>query len=100
MALNEFLTPYQYAITVVNSQRKLKGRTKELINYIFNQSKNIGLNIFPFVSFSDKNELAFDKYDKIGVLYTILIEEDELEKGFVSLRNRDTDIIVCCFFKF
>lgn len=33
-------------------------------------------------------------YDKIGVLYTILVEEDELEKGFLSFRNRDTNIIV------
>ena len=61
MSLNEYLTPYQYAITVVSANRKLESRSKELINYVFNKSKSIDLNIYPFVSFNDKNNLLFEK---------------------------------------
>lgn len=61
MSLNEYLTPYQYAITVINPDRKLGTNSKELIGYIFDQAKNIDLNIYPFVSFNDKDNLLFDK---------------------------------------
>lgn len=62
MSLNEYLTPYQYAITVVGANRKLESRSKELINYVFDKcSKSVDLNIYPFVSFNDKNNFQFEK---------------------------------------
>lgn len=61
MSLNEYLTPYQYAVTVVSAGRKLESRSKELINYVFERSKRMDLNIYPFVSFNDRNDLRFEK---------------------------------------
>lgn len=61
MSLNEYLTPYQYAVTVVSTGRKLESRSKELINYVFERSKRMDLNIYPFVSFNDRNDLRFEK---------------------------------------
>ncbi|XP_042198322.1 DNA polymerase subunit gamma-2, mitochondrial isoform X1 [Callorhinchus milii] len=89
LKLHPFLVPIKVALDV---GRGSTGELRQVCEGLFRQMLEKRINTWPgyLETAQVSMEQLFTKYDEMGVIFTIVINESTLESGLVQLRNRDT----------
>lgn len=86
--------PYQLALIVNGASKDLIDLAKYIELLVQQTDPKIEILNESKAAISNQNELIsrFDKFDKIGIPYAIILDEKALESGLFQLRNRNTTL--------
>ncbi|XP_031621823.1 DNA polymerase subunit gamma-2, mitochondrial [Contarinia nasturtii] len=96
MCLHRKIAPYQCTVYSISKDSSTSKELKDLAKYIsmLLQRSQISILNTDDCHFSDVSALEhkYKEIDAIGVPYSIVVDTNSLENGFMKLRNRDTTL--------
>lgn len=82
------LAPYKVAIAISGSRTR---EVKEIANHLLEELKKTGLDTLDFDDVCSL-ESQIVRNDEMGIPFTVIVNDNTLETGIVSCRNRDTTL--------
>ncbi|XP_054168185.1 DNA polymerase subunit gamma-2, mitochondrial-like [Oppia nitens] len=87
MKFDTSLAPFKVGFTFRDSVKQ-NGILKDLAEYLIESLKLFNISILPF---TPNKLISIESCDELGIPYTVILDDESIEKGVVGLRNRDTD---------
>ncbi|ESO88979.1 hypothetical protein LOTGIDRAFT_228927 [Lottia gigantea] len=88
LLLHSHLAPYKVAVaTPINRTRQVS----LIADHFMTELRKTGVMVFNTLHIENSTQGAqFQQYDELGIPYTIVLNEQTVEKGIVGLRDRNT----------
>jgi len=94
LQLHHQIAPYQVAICRVStsSSESYKHEIHHICTHLVIQLRQKGISVFDASEHGSTLAAHFNRNDQFGIPYTVILNEDTLQEGTVSIRKRDTEV--------
>ncbi|KAK7112094.1 DNA polymerase subunit gamma-2, mitochondrial-like isoform X2 [Littorina saxatilis] len=85
--LHPLLSPYQVTMSVTGSRLR---EVRVLAEHVAKELRDAGISVFTSPPNSDSMESQYRRNDELGVPYTVVMSDQTLDTGVITVRGRDT----------